>query len=84
MHRPISSSETEENKSYTSNHLTPRPPFVPPQDPLALSGTSGEVDTERVLALSQSITEFMVKEKTNLPVGVKNALKEALMALMEL
>ena len=83
MHRPIASSETEENKSYTSN-LTPRPPFVPPQDPLVLARDTDKVDEDRVLALSQSITEFMVKEKSNLPPNVKTALKEALMALMEL
>ena len=85
MHRPIisSSSETEENKSYTSN-LTPRPPFVPPQDPLVLARDTDKIDEDRVLALSQHITEFMVKEKSNLPPNVKTALKEALMALMEL
>lgn len=83
MHRPISSSETEENKSYTSN-LAPRPPLVLPQDPLVLARDTGKVDEDRVLTLSQSITEFMVKEKSNLPPNVKTALKEALMALMEL
>lgn len=83
MHRPIVSSETEENKSYTSN-LTPRSSFVPPQDPLVLARDTDKVDEDRVLALSQSITEFMVKEKSNLPPNVKTALKEALMALMEL
>ena len=82
MHRPISS-ETEESKSYTSN-LTPRPPFVPPQDPLVLARDTDKVDEDRVLTLSQNITEFMVKEKSNLPPNVKSALKEALMALMEL
>ena len=84
MYRPMSSSsETEENKSYTSN-LAPRPPFVPPQDPLVLARDTDKVDEDRVLTLSQSITEFMVKEKSNLPPNVKTALKEALMALMEL
>ncbi|MBP5595329.1 MAG: hypothetical protein J6Y02_08100 [Pseudobutyrivibrio sp.] len=83
MHRPMNTSETEENKSYTSN-LTPRPPFVPPQDPLVLARDTDKVDEDRVLALSQNITEFMVKEKSNLPPNVKTALKEALMALMEL
>ena len=83
MHRPINSSETEENKSYTSN-LVPRPPFVPPQDPLVLARDTDKVDEDRVLTLSQNITEFMVKEKSNLPPNVKTALKEALMALMEL
>lgn len=78
MHRPMNTSETDENKSYTSN-IVPRPQL----DPLALA-RNAEVDTDRVLALSQSITEFMVKEKTNLPPNVKTALKEALMALMEL
>lgn len=82
MHRPISSSETEENKSYTSN-LAPRPPFVPPQDPLVLARNK-EADEERVLALTQHITEFLVKEKTNIPQSAKTALKEALIALMEL
>ena len=83
MYRPISSSSETEEKSYTSN-LTPRPPFVPPQDPLVLARDTDKVDEDRVLTLSQSITEFMVKEKSNLPPNVKTALKEALMALMEL
>ena len=83
MHRPIVSSEKEDSKSYTNN-LVPRPPFVPPQDPLVLARDTDKVDEDRVLTLSQSITEFMVKEKSNLPPNVKTALKEALMALMEL
>lgn len=83
MIRPIvSQDEKEEPKSYTSNLVT-RPPFVPPQDPLALA-RSKEVDEERVLALTQHITEFLVKEKTNIPQSAKTALKEALIALMEL
>lgn len=82
MHRPIVSSETEE-KSYTSD-LVPRPPIKISQDPLVLARDTDKVDEDRVLTLSQNITEFMVKEKSNLPPNVKTALKEALMALMEL
>ena len=79
MYKPVnySSSEAEEKVNGISSGT------LKPQDPLALA-RSAEVDQDRVLDLSQSITEFMVKEKTNLPPNVKTALKEALMALMEL
>lgn len=78
MYRPMPQEEEEEVRTYTSNLGT-----SPAIDPLALARNK-EVDEERVLALTQHITEFLVKEKTNIPQSAKTALKEALISLMEL
>lgn len=70
--------ESEKNTNELATILTSDQPTLE---------VSQKIDEDRVqerLYLTQHITEFLVKEKNNIPYSAKTALKEALIELLEL